>query len=227
LAGQLVRGVTTGTFTGAGMEAGSQTIELAVGTRDSYDAGAIGIGGLAGGFFGGIGAGPAAVAGIKRLFRSQLSPNDFGLKFLASDKKLLDVWEKVVEGALGSKKENALTRLIKKLDANGLASVTSKELSEAFSAVNSRFLREARKAGYDIAEVHHWNYPKIDNLDNLLDPNRLVPATAAKTHDFMHEATSSAFLPTNSPVSVELGLKRLESVPPPQSAPIHPSQRIR
>jgi RHS repeat-associated protein len=227
LAGQLLRGVVSGAATGAAIETGSQTIELAIGTREKIDGSSIAMGGVSGGVFGMVAAGPAAAAALKRLIGSKIGPKTFGLAFLNKNPQLLKIWEEAVDATLKSNRKapNALKRLLEKLEKGGVP--TGPELSDAFGVVNSKFLKAARSAGHDVAELHHWNYPKIDNLDNLLDPSRLVPAPSAQAHDFMHEATSSAFWPTKKNLlAVEAGLAPLESIPPPQRAPIHPSQRI-
>jgi hypothetical protein len=58
----------------------------------------------------------------------------------------------------------------------------------------------------------------IDNLDNLLDPKRLVNTQTNQLHDFLHEATSEAFMPFD--------VFKKRPMPPPQRAPIAASQRI-
>ena len=215
LAGQLARGVVTGATTGAAIETGAQGIEMAIGTREKLDGGSIAVAGAGGGVFGMLGAGPAAMVALKRLVGKKLGPKDFGVNFIKNDPKLLKMWEDAVDATFNSnrKKPNALKMLVAKLEKG--EAVTAKELNAAFTNVNKKFTEAARKAGYDIAEVHHWNYPKIDNLDNLLDPARLVPAPTTQVHDFMHEATSTAFWPSDK-----------LAVPPPQRAPIAASQYI-
>src|SRR4029079_5666828 len=106
-------------------------------------------------------------AALKRLIGSKLGPKTFGLAFLNKNPQLLKLWEEAVDATLKSNRKapNALKRLLEKLEKGGVP--TGPELSEAFGVVNSKFLKAARSAGHHIAEVHHWNYPKIDNLDNL------------------------------------------------------------
>jgi hypothetical protein len=70
---------------------------------------------------------------------------------------------------------NAYTRY---LDAIGNGTVglwSSADLGQAFGVVNKRFLEMARNAGYDIATTHHWNFPKANHWQYLVDHRQLVP----------------------------------------------------
>ena len=63
-------------------------------------------------------------------------------------------------------------------------------LKNAFKAVNSRFLEYPRAAGYNIAEVHHWNFNKSAFPTQVLDARNLVPVESRNIHELLHRLTT-------------------------------------
>lgn len=87
-----------------------------------------------------------------------------------------------------STRVNGYTRYLQALERG--EAPTQKMLEKAFGAVNSRFLKSAREAGYDVAQVHHWNFPKGDFPTQIVDPRHLVPVPSRGVHEQIHRATS-------------------------------------
>ena len=69
-------------------------------------------------------------------------------------------------------------------------SLTPEMLEEAFGAVNNRFLTAARNEGFDIAEVHHWNFNKGSFPTQIVDSRNLVPVSSRDIHTWLHEMTT-------------------------------------
>jgi hypothetical protein len=127
-----------------------------------------------------------------------LSPGSFGLKTVAEDQQLLDMWnQSMKEAATG---ENAYTEYLRMLEEG--ASPGKDEVRAAFDTVNKRFLKKARGVGYQISEVHHWNYPIADNLEQGLDSRHLTPMPDDATHVQVHRETATGH-PYRSPVAPE------------------------
>lgn len=91
--------------------------------------------------------------------------------------------------AEASPRANAYQKYLEKLESG--EPLTPDELSDAFGAVNKRFTANARESGYDIAEVHHWNYPKSDYPDQVFDPRNLFPLDSRGAHTLIHQETTS------------------------------------
>ena len=197
LASQLARGAATGAVTGATVEAATQSIEGAIETRDKYDLGAISSAGVFGAAFGAAAAGPALLAGLKRVFRRQITPEDFGLRFIASDSQLGKIWDDALAHVMALGKKNAATKLRDNIAAGTASSLTVKELRAAFSTVRDEFRLRAGEAGLNLAgqEIHHWNYPMVENFLEVLNSERLVVAPR-RIHDYLHEATAAWIDPT-------------------------------
>ena len=118
--------------------------------------------------------GPQGQGGVMLMNRG-LRPADFNLAYLAEHPQLLGMWNEALRQSTRPGMDNAYTRY---LDAIGNGTVTlwtSAQLDRAFSVVNGRFLDMARAAGYDLATTHHWNFPKANYWQQLVDPRQLVP----------------------------------------------------
>jgi hypothetical protein len=124
---------------------------------------------------------PAAAGG--------LSPRSFGLQTIAEDPQLLRMWNDAMRSAASSRIENGYQRYLQALSRGETPS--QRMLEDAFGSVNSRFVTSARGAGYNIAEVHHWNYGKTDNPTLIVDPRNLVPVPSRAMHIDIHRQTSS------------------------------------
>jgi filamentous hemagglutinin len=98
------------------------------------------------------------------------------------------MWIDAVKSAASSRRENAYMRYLQALERG--ETPTQAMLEDAFDAVNKRFLKAARGAGYDIAEVHHWNFSKSDFPRQIVDPRILVPVPTRALHEQIHRATS-------------------------------------
>jgi hypothetical protein len=120
----------------------------------------------------------------------QLTPADFGLKTLAqSDPKLLKLWNDAVAKVAAG--DNAYSSLVAKLAKNPTANVTANEAAAAWKRVSDEFLQVARKDGYNILEIHHWNFENKYFIDRLTDPTQLVPVNSESLHAYIHKLTTS------------------------------------
>jgi RHS repeat-associated protein len=120
-----------------------------------------------------------------------LCPEEYGISSIAEQPELLKLWEQALEKTGEEGKDNAYTRL-QEMIANG-EEPTNADLAAAFGAVNKKFLELARAADpdCDIAQVHHWNYPKSDYPDQVFDPNNLFPVDSRALHEQIHQDTTS------------------------------------
>jgi hypothetical protein len=65
-------------------------------------------------------------------------------------------------------------------------------LEGAWKSVNSRFLPAARELGYEIAQVHHWNFPKHAHALRVFDPRTLFASRTRVQHEWFHRMTTFA-----------------------------------
>lgn len=98
------------------------------------------------------------------------------------------MWNDAMRSAATSRRENGYMRYLNALEQGQAPS--QKMLEDAFGAVNSRFIKSAREAGIEVAEVHHWNYGKTDFPSQIVDPRHLVIAPSRAVHESFHRATS-------------------------------------
>ena len=127
--------------------------------------------------------------GIDPLGLSGLTPGDFGLGTVSEDPVLHRLWTDAMKDAATSRRSNGYTRLLETYSQGGTP--TTRQLEEAFGAVNQRFMNSAREAGYTVAEVHHWNFNKGSYPTQIVDPRHLVPVADRNTHEAIHRATTS------------------------------------
>jgi hypothetical protein len=111
------------------------------------------------------------------------------------------MWNNALRGAASSARENGYQRYLRAIERGD--ALTQGILEDAFGAVNSRFMREAREAGENIAQVHHWNYPKSSFSDQIVDPRHLVPVDSRTAHEGLHRATSSTTDIWSGPIANE------------------------
>jgi hypothetical protein len=109
------------------------------------------------------------------LMNRGLRPADFGLSLLVQDPELLGMWNDALRRTAAPGRRNEYTRYLDAIGNGTVTSWSSTRLGRAFSAVNSRFLRMARAAGRDLATTHHWNFPKDNFWQQVVDPRHLVP----------------------------------------------------
>ena len=147
----------------------------------------------------------------------RLVPESFGFSTVADNPQSLLMWNDALRSAASAKNANGYTRYLDML-ASG-QSPNQKALEEAFSAVNSRFVKSARAAGQEIAEVHHWNFGKTDFPTQIVDPRHLVPVPSRDAHQLIHEQTSATSKIWVGPISP---LHRIEI--PEWSTPLAPKR---
>ncbi|WP_370663765.1 DUF6861 domain-containing protein [Massilia antarctica] len=119
-----------------------------------------------------------------------LSPASFGKSTIAEDPVLLAHWTDAMRSAANSSRSNGYIRYLESLKKGEVPD--QKMLEEAFGAVNSRFIPAARSSGYQIAEVHHWNFGKSSFPEGIVDSRNLVPVETRALHQEIHTATSSS-----------------------------------
>lgn len=119
---------------------------------------------------------------------TSVSPGSFGLSTMAEDPRLLRMCNNAMRSAATSRRANGYTRYLEALEAG--QSPSQSMLESAFDTVRRRFLVSARDEGYDIAEVHHWNFPKTDFPTQIVDPRNLVPMSSRDLHQDVHTAAS-------------------------------------
>jgi RHS repeat-associated protein len=120
---------------------------------------------------------------------------------IADDPELHRLWEEAMKKTAEEGKDNGYTRLLGKLERG--EQPTGKDLSAGFKSVNDNFLGSAREAGYDIAQVHHWNFPKSAYPDQVFDPRNLVPTGSRAEHESYHDATSGSTSKWSGPIAPE------------------------
>ncbi|RJE85363.1 RHS repeat-associated core domain-containing protein [Paracoccus onubensis] len=118
-----------------------------------------------------------------------ITPGDFGLGTITDDPVLHRLWTDAMKDAASSRRSNGYSRLLD-IYSNG-QTPTTKQLESAFGAVNQRFMKAARSAGYTVAQVHHWNYNKGSFPTQIVDPRHLVPTPSRQVHEDIHRATTS------------------------------------
>gem|GEM_PF-5570850 len=96
-----------------------------------------------------------------------ITPGDLGLTTIAEDPKLLRHWNNALRDAAASTRGNGYTRYLADIAAG--RPITPKRLREAFDAVNGYFLKTDRAEGYEIGFVHHWNFPKTDFPEQIVE----------------------------------------------------------
>ena len=119
-----------------------------------------------------------------------LTPGDFGAGTIMDDPALHRMWIDAMKSAASSSRSNGYTRYLKILESG--KQPTLRQLERAFGAVNQRFQKAARAAGYTVAETHHWNYDKMTYADQIVDPRHLVPTESRDQHTDMHRQTTSS-----------------------------------
>lgn len=119
-----------------------------------------------------------------------LSPASFGQTTIAENPVLLGRWNDAMRSAASSSRSNGYTRYLDSLARGKVPN--QKMLEEAFGAVNSRFIPSARASGFNVAEVHHWNFGKIDSPKGIVDSRGLVPVDSRALHQQIHTATSDS-----------------------------------
>ena len=102
---------------------------------------------------------------------------------------MLRMWNDSMRSAASAKRANGYSRYLEAIDRGD--TISHEMLEEAFSAVNSRFMKAAREAGQDMAQVHLWNFSKSVYPTQIVDPRHLVPTPSRAVHEQIHRATSS------------------------------------
>ncbi|MGB0901807.1 RHS repeat domain-containing protein, partial [Halocynthiibacter sp.] len=128
---------------------------------------------------------PLGLAGCK----AGLSPKSFDLETLSQNPRLHRHWTNAMKSAASSTRKNGYQRYLETLSKGNTP--TTKQLESAFSAVNQRFMKLARADGFDIAQVHHWNYNKGSYPTQIVDPRHLVPVSSRDLHTILHRQTTS------------------------------------
>jgi filamentous hemagglutinin len=146
---------------------------------------------------------------------ARLTPQSFGFSTVADNPQSLQMWNDAMRSAASASRPNGYTRYLDTL-ASG-QNPSQQILEDAFSAVNSRFVKSARNAGQEIAQVHHWNFGKTDFPTQIVDPRHLVPVPSREAHLLIHQQTSET---TNIWVGPISPLHRIEI--PEWSTPLAP-----
>jgi hypothetical protein len=150
--------------------------------------------------------GSALGAGIGQLTASlPLKPEYAGLRSIAEDPKTNRIFTQALQDAASSPRANGYTRLLERLEKG--STVTNEMLDEAWNAVMRRFYQAARRAGLEIAEVHHWNFPRGSHPNEILDPRALYPLETSQMHADVHRATTSQSNIYVGPVSSETAIE--------------------
>jgi len=107
------------------------------------------------------------------LMNRGLRPADFNMSFIAEDPVMLQLWDSARTAARSTGRSNAYTRYLEAMTQGN--SMTSQQLRDAVGVVQDRFLELARARGFDVATVHHWNFPLSRYPQLITDPRHLVP----------------------------------------------------
>jgi filamentous hemagglutinin len=148
---------------------------------------------------------------------ARLVPQSFGFSTVADNPQSLQMWNDAMRSAASANRPNGYTRYLDTL-ASG-QNPSQQILEDAFSAVNSRFVKSAREAGQEIAQVHHWNFGKTDFPTQIVDPRHLVPVPSREAHQLIHQQTSATSNIWVGPISP---LHRIEI--PEWSTPLAPKR---
>jgi hypothetical protein len=132
------------------------------------------------------GAGAGGGGGLPYALRG---PRAFGLKSIAEDPVLIQLWEEALRNTVANARGgNAYTAL---LESPSVA--TADELSKAFQAVSKNFRQLAREAGYEMGgPIHHWNFSKAAYPNQVFDPRNLFPTRSFEQHKAIHQLMSSS-----------------------------------
>ena len=136
----------------------------------------------------GLAARSAAINTGQRIASEKLTPSSFGHSTIVENPEMLSMWNEALKSAHSAKRENGYTRYLEALGRG--EKPNNAMLERAFQTVNDRFVASARAAGHDIAEVHHWNFGKLDYPEQIVDPRHLVPVPTRAAHFELHKATS-------------------------------------
>ena len=148
---------------------------------------------------------------------ARLVPQSFGFSTVADNPQSLQMWNDAMRSAASANRPNGYTRYLDTLA--GGQNPSQQILEDAFSAVNSRFVKSAREAGQEIAQVHHWNFGKTDFPTQIVDPRHLVPVPSREAHQLIHQQTSATSNIWVGPISP---LHRIEI--PEWSTPLAPKR---
>ena len=126
----------------------------------------------------------------------RLTPGDLGHRTISETPALLQLWNQTIQGLSNTGKRNAYTSY---LNAKLSGQLTPELAEEAFSYLSRKFKVAARNAGFDIATVHHWNFPKGNYADIVDHPDHLVPIYGQRQmaggshpeHTRLHQQTSN------------------------------------
>ena len=114
---------------------------------------------------GGLGY-PGSMPGMLNKAARGSTPAQYGLRTIAEDQEVLDLWNATLRWA--AKGKNAYTKY---LDDPTLANA-NKAWEETISP---QFIKRMRERGYDISETHHWNWPRSKWPEHVFDARHLVP----------------------------------------------------
>ncbi|MGI8789236.1 MAG: hypothetical protein ACR2HG_15965 [Pyrinomonadaceae bacterium] len=108
---------------------------------------------------------------------------------LSENPELLRIWNETLQELANSRRANMYKRYLSNLE-NGVP-MDNKFLEDTFGYVRQRFKNNAEKAGHTIdGEIHHWNYPKNQYPDQIVNPRNLTEPIDRATHQRIYEATS-------------------------------------
>jgi hypothetical protein len=126
---------------------------------------------------------------------ARVTPESLGIRMLKDNPELMQIFNEALQKLAESKRDNAYKRYIEAKNNNfqGLTREQIQKLCEdAWSATRSKVTEVAAEKGITIdGEIHHWNYPKYDNPNDVLNPNQLTEPISRDVHQRAHEATTS------------------------------------
>lgn len=143
-----------------------------------------------------------SVTGIVRIGTAvrRITPASLGIRMLADNPELLRIWNQTLRDLAASRRSNMYRRYLDNL-ANGTP-MTNEFLADTFGYVRQRFKANAEAAGHTInGEIHHWNYPKSNYPDQIVNPRNLTEPVDRATHQAIHEATSGGTNMWEGPIS--------------------------
>ncbi|SDQ12592.1 hypothetical protein SAMN05421664_0625 [Chryseobacterium soldanellicola] len=139
----------------------------------------------------------AVETGKRFLFeRGRVTPRSLNIDLLINNPELMSIFQEALNRLANSRaRTNAYKRYIEAKN-NNFQGLTRAEIQtlceEAWSATRSKMTEVAAERGVTLnGEIHHWNYPKYDNPNDVLNPNQLTTPITRDQHQQAHEATTS------------------------------------
>lgn len=119
-----------------------------------------------------------------------ITPESFGIKTIADNPELLEVWNDTLRKLANSKFDNAYKRYLNNLEQG--KHMNNEYLGDVWKYVRSSFKTNAEGLGFKIdGEIHHWNYNKETFPEQIANPRNITEPIGRDLHQEIHQTTTS------------------------------------